>query len=79
MVLLAEDTHLDRQIALKVMLPKAAAKSSAKERFLREAKTAAAVKHDNVVSIYQVGEDRGGRVEGRSRAVRYPRERAGME
>jgi len=78
MVLLAEDTHLDRQIALKVMLPKAAAKSSAKERFLREAKTAA-VKHDNVVSIYQVGEDRGGRVEGRSRAVRYPRERAGME
>ena len=41
------------------MLPAMAATASARERFLREARTAAAIEHDHVVTIYQVGEDRG--------------------
>src|SRR6516162_8884352 len=45
-VYLAIDTRLDRKLALKVMLPKYAADSMAKDRFLREAKTAAKVAHD---------------------------------
>jgi hypothetical protein len=55
----AEDPHLERPVALKAMLPALAASPSAKKRFLREAKAAAALKHDHVVAIYQVSEDRG--------------------
>ncbi|MCA9176726.1 MAG: serine/threonine protein kinase [Planctomycetales bacterium] len=55
----AEDPLLRRQVALKVMKPAAANSRSAKDRFLREAQAAAAIEHDNIVHIYQVGEDRG--------------------
>ena len=55
----AEDPRLKRQVALKVMMPHVAGRSTAKERFLREAQAAAAVDHDNVVQIFQVGEDAG--------------------
>jgi hypothetical protein len=55
----AEDTNLRRQLALKVLLPTLAAIEEARERFLREARTAAAVEHDNIVVIHQVSEDRG--------------------
>ena len=55
----AEDPKLKRQIALKAMKPGVAASRSAKDRFLREAQATAAIEHDNIVSIYQVGEDRG--------------------
>src|SRR5436190_7718776 len=56
MVFLAEDTHLDRPVALKVMLPAAAAAQGAGQRFLREAKLTAAIKNDHIVTIYQVGQ-----------------------
>ncbi len=55
----AEDPQLQRLVALKAMLPGLAATDSAKQRFLREARAAAALKHDHVVTIHQVGEDRG--------------------
>ena len=55
----AEDPALQRLVALKAMLPTLAASASARERFLREARAAAAVEHDHIVAIYQVGEDRG--------------------
>ena len=55
----AEDPHLERLVALKAMLPALASTPSAKERFFREAKAAAALKHPHIVTIYQVGEDRG--------------------
>jgi serine/threonine protein kinase len=55
----AEDPQLRRQIALKAMLPALAASASARQRFLREAQAAAAIKHDHIVTIHQVGEDRG--------------------
>ena len=55
----AEDTKLGRRVALKVMLPALAASSTAKKRFVQEAKTAAKVEHDHIVPIYQIGEFRG--------------------
>jgi serine/threonine protein kinase len=55
----AEDEALRRAVALKVMRPEVAAKPTAKERFLREGRTAAAVKSDHVVTIHQVGEANG--------------------
>ena len=55
----AEDAKLKRLVALKVMLPRLAADPSARQRFLREAQATAAVHHDHVVTIFQVGEDNG--------------------
>jgi serine/threonine protein kinase len=55
----AHDPALDRSVALKAMLPGEAAVPNARERFLREARAAAALKHPHVVTIFQVGEDRG--------------------
>ena len=58
-VFLAEDVRLKRRVAIKVLRPEFAKKKDAAERFLREAQAAAAVRHDNVVTIFQVGEDNG--------------------
>lgn len=55
----AEDPALRRQVALKVMLPHYASNQTFKTRFLREARAQATVEHDHVISIHQVGEDRG--------------------
>ena len=55
----AEDPHLERAIALKAMLPSLSTNAESRQRFLREAKASAAVKHDNIVTIHQVGEERG--------------------
>ncbi len=55
----AQDPHLDRIVALKAMLPALASRHGARQRFLREARATAAIKHDHIVSVYQVGEDRG--------------------
>jgi serine/threonine protein kinase len=56
MVFLAEDTALRRRVALKVLSPDFARRPDAAERFLREARAAAALHHDHVITIYQVGE-----------------------
>jgi formylglycine-generating enzyme required for sulfatase activity/uncharacterized membrane protein len=55
-VLRAFDTKLSRIVAVKVMAPELAANPQAVKRFLREAKTAAAVHHDHVVTIHAVGD-----------------------
>jgi serine/threonine protein kinase len=55
----AEDPQLKRFVALKAMLPTLGASESARKRFLREAQSAAAIVHDHIVPIHQVGEDRG--------------------
>jgi len=55
-VYLAHDTRLDRQVALKTMQPDLAANPAARERFLREARCAAAIEHENIIPIYHVGE-----------------------
>jgi len=58
-VFLAEDSRLQREVALKVMRPSSAKDYNASERFLREARAAAKVKHDNVVTIYDADEEDG--------------------
>lgn len=55
-VYLATDTEMDRRLALKVMLPEFAAVPAARERFLREARAAALVTHDNVVTVFEADE-----------------------
>jgi WD40 repeat protein len=57
MVYQAEDTQLQRVVALKVMKPEVAKNATARERFLREARAAARLRSDHVVTIHQVGED----------------------
>jgi WD40 repeat protein len=58
-VLEGEDERLRRRVALKVMRPALAARSTARQRFLAEGRSAAQVRSDHVVTVYQVGEDRG--------------------
>ena len=55
----AEDTLLHRKVAIKVMRDNLPEESDARERFLREARAAAAVAHDHVVTVFQVGEENG--------------------
>jgi len=58
-VFLAEDVLLKRKVALKVLLPARTAAEASRKRFLREAQSTAALEHDHIVPIYQVGEERG--------------------
>src|ERR1051326_5689163 len=55
-VYLARDQRLGRQVALKVLNSEDLASDERRARFLREAKTAAAIRHQNVATIYEVGE-----------------------
>jgi eukaryotic-like serine/threonine-protein kinase len=54
-VYLAQDTLLDRPVAVK-FTPKIDAVPHARERFFREARALARIQHPHVVSIYRVGE-----------------------
>jgi serine/threonine protein kinase len=56
-VLKAFDERLHRVVAIKVLSPAYAANGSARKRFIREARAAAAVKNEHVVGIYDVQED----------------------
>ena len=55
----AFDTTLHRMVAIKVLSPQLVTSPEAKRRFLREARSAAAVNHPNVVVIHAVGEQAG--------------------
>lgn len=55
-VYLAEDTQLHRPVAIKTLPPHLAADAGVRERFLREARTAAALSHPNIVPIYSAAE-----------------------
>jgi serine/threonine protein kinase len=52
----AEDVRLNRKLALKVLHARALVWKGARENFLAEAQAMAAIQHDHVVPIYQVGD-----------------------
>ena len=58
-VYLAEDTKLDRKVALKVLPPELAESEMRRARFQREAKAIAALNHPNIVHVYSVEEVEG--------------------
>jgi serine/threonine protein kinase len=58
-VFLAEDSRLERQVALKVMNQKIASTPGSRKRFISEARAMASVHHDNVATIFEAGEHNG--------------------
>src|SRR5499427_4091701 len=52
----ATDTSLQRKVALKIIKTDIAERSAdARERFMREARAAAAIRHENIATVYQFG------------------------
>src|SRR5262249_11184548 len=55
----ARDTDLGREVALKVLSPELAARDDMVRRFQKEARHAAKLRHENIVTIYDVGDANG--------------------
>ena len=78
-VYLAEDTNLDRKVAIKLLPPESTADEPAKKRLIREAKAAAKLDHPNICPIHEVAEEDGTSfivmqyVEGETLAVKIQR------
>ena len=56
-VYLAEDTKLDRKVAIKFLLPEQTVNERSRKRLIREAKAVASLVHPNICAIYEVDED----------------------
>jgi protein kinase-like protein/sporulation related protein len=54
-VYLARDERLDRKVAIKIIIPQLAKDPDFRERFITEARSAAAIDHPNAVPIYSAG------------------------
>ena len=55
----AQHMHLGRTVALKLLNPEMAASEEFRERFIREARSAAELEHPNIVPVYDAGEVEG--------------------
>jgi TolB-like protein/predicted Ser/Thr protein kinase len=55
----ARDTRLGRTVAIKVLSATVADDPDRRERFMREARAAAALSHPNIAALYEVGDDQG--------------------
>ena len=55
----AEDTSLGRPVALKFLAPHLVSNAEVRKRFLREARTAAALSHPNICTVHEIGEANG--------------------
>src|SRR5947209_17523318 len=58
-VYLAQDMRLDRKVAFKILPADVAANRDRLERFIREAKSAAALSHPNIAQVFEIGEHNG--------------------
>ncbi|MFC1628000.1 serine/threonine protein kinase, partial [Gemmatimonadota bacterium] len=56
-VWLAEDTRLERKVAIKFLPHHAAQEEAEKARFVQEAKAAARLTHNNIAQVYEIGEE----------------------
>ena len=50
----AFDTHLDRLVTIKLLRPETTSDAERKRRFVQEAKTASALNHPNIITIYDI-------------------------
>ena len=55
-VYLAEDTQLDRKVALKILPSEFSSDRDRMGRFVREAKAASAIDHPNIVHVYEINQ-----------------------
>jgi len=55
----ARDTHLDRFVAIKVLPPEKVTDLERKRRFVQEAKSASALNHPNIITIYDIANESG--------------------
>jgi serine/threonine protein kinase/Tfp pilus assembly protein PilF len=58
----AEDTKLNREVAIKFLPPKLTSDTAANKRFIQEAQSASALDHPNICTIFEINETKDGQL-----------------